>query len=704
MANENKYEQAIFKIPKIGTSPEDFIPVRDIKTVDSPSNNPPKYKNTEGKIIPLCPHEHNVSKYVVVKHPDGSFVGSDIGTVVPSKEIVIADRIVLSCSEPGCTWAYDETNRRGVTGLLPIILYLDTLIVEIKNRHNLSDGSISLLYDKGFEQKDFERLLEYLNLPDQTFAERRKSKSEIDEILDAGDSPEITTGRYKKYVNEFKEISSEQALVKGRMKFSVEYVIALADLLSQHTQYNKLVKRAFNDEEKTKLRKIYTDFRTKDYLIVKLLEKKTDHDIVSPNTWISILAQVYGLDEEVTRGITHFARTSDDVNDNICGELYMQAIGKWCSSISKLLSEFEKRAIQYSQLTCVAETHGQKAQLTTMGHIFANLAEQIKRHAESLLNEKKFVLDGKIGGAIGTDVDMKAACPEIDAQPMYKHIVEDLFGLEYIELGNDQASGSPGLAKVLDAMSNVDSIVQKAANDVWHYAARGLLSKNPKKGESGSSAMPQKINPYLAEGCEALMPIVNGEFNTIKTILATYRGQGDLRRSITIREGFHPIMLSIIGIERMISELNRYEASIVGMEEEIYRHGPKIVSSSIQNKLRAEGLSDAYDRIKDIVMKPYVTRDEIESYIMNNVDAGIIEEKVAKKIMGWLYSVMDLGGDMNKLYESSDKEKQLELLKKLEAKNKNEVRKELLGSAILDTYKMVENSGGTRRLLERYLN
>lgn len=576
-------------------------------------------------------------------------------------------------------------------------------IEELKGKHNLSDGSISLLYDKGFEEKDFKKLIEYLNLPDETFAERREKRSDLDKVLDAGDSPEITTGRYSKYTAAFNDISSEQALVKGRMEFAVEYVISLADMLGGNPSYKKLLERPFSDEEKTKLREIYVNYRTKDYLIAKLLENRTDHDVVSPNTWVTIYAQMLGLDEKVMRKIVHFSRTSDDVNDNVIGELYMDAIGKWCSSISKLLGELEKRASDYVEWTCAAETHGQKAQLTTVGNIFANFPEKIKKNANPLLNEKKFVVDGKIGGAIGTDVDMKAACPDINPQPIYKHLVEDVFGLQYVNLGNDQASGSPGLAEISDAICNINLIVEKTANDIWHYAQRGIFVKKTKKGESGSSALPQKANPFLAEGAEALIPIINDEFNIIKSILATYRGQGDLRRSITLREIFHPIMLSIIASERVVSELNRYEPSIIGIEEEIYRNGPKIISSAINNKLRSEGLPDAYDRIKDIVMKPYVTSQEIESYILNKSIEGVIEDGVAKKIVSWLHSVMDSGGILEGLYRSSDREKQLELIEELKNFNKNEVRKELLGSAIKDTYEMVENLRETRGLLQRYV-
>jgi len=578
------------------------------------------------------------------------------------------------------------------------------LIQELQQQHNFSDESIKFLMDKGFEQQEFQQLFDVMNLRDQTFIERRKEKSWIEKTLDRGDSEEITTGRYNRHVVAFKDISSEQVLVKGRMKFGIEYDIGLADLIGGNPKYSELIERPFNEEEKVKLRSIYENFRTKDFLAAKIIERKTKHDIVAVNTWIAIRAQQSGLDDRLLRRITHLARTSSDANTNVTGELYMRAIGRWASSLVSLLDVLGLYAEDYAEVTCVAETHGQDAQLTTLGYIYGNLAEQIKKHAKPFLEKNMLKLDGKIAGAIGTDVDMKTAFPDINPTSMYQNIVENVFGLRYVELGNDQDCSNAALSLALDTMVNVGMVIKKAATDTWIYASREILAKKTTKGESGSSAMPQKANPFLAEGCEALVSIFSNMINPIKEMIVAYREQGDLRRSITKREGFHPVMLSIISIERLISEMKKYKPNIVALEAEIYHSGPKIITSTISNILRAKGIHDAYDRIKEIVMKPDFSPGKILDYLNNLLIKEKIEIDTADDIEGMLYSVMDTEGYMKKLRESTDPDEQEELIDKLAEVNRNETRRELLGNAIEYTHRMVKRTEKTKELLLRYVN
>ena len=581
---------------------------------------------------------------------------------------------------------------------------LDELVVRLQQEHNFSDDSIALLKDKGLEQKEFQMLYEVMNLPDETFEERRKSRSWIDKMLDRGDSQEITTGRYERYVESFKDISSEQALVRGRMKFAVEYDISLADLIANDPRNDKkFIEQPFTDEEKSALRNIYQNFRTKDYLAAKIIERKTNQDIVAANAWVVIRAQQLGLDADLMRRVTHFARTSSDLNTNITGELYMKAIGKWTSALSRLVHELKSRAEKYATITCIARTHGQNAQFTTLGHIYANLAEQIKLHAKPLLGEEMLRLDGKIAGAIGTDIDMEASFPHLNFKTKYEQIVQGVFGLNYVELGNDQDCSNAALARALDTMVNVGYVLQKAATDVWLYTSRDMLAKQTKEGEAGSSIMPQKTNPFFAESCEALIEIVSGMINPIKKLVIAYREQGDLRRSITKREGFHPVMLSIIAIERLLGEIKNYEPNIIGIEAAIYHTGPKVASSVINNRLRAQGVSDAYDRVKDIVMKPYVQPSEVTTYIDGLVTGGKINPDIAKQMKGMLLSVMDTEGLMQKLQDSTDEKEQQGIVAQLTQINSDvKAREKLLGRAVGDTYKMVENAKGTCERLGRY--
>jgi adenylosuccinate lyase len=580
---------------------------------------------------------------------------------------------------------------------------LEELTQELREEHGFSNETISLLSDKGLGQKEFQRLREVLNLPNETFEERRKKKSWIERNTEEGDSEEITAGRYNKYLRAFKDISSEQALVQGRMKFAVEYVVALVKLLAEHPDYRQLVKRPFNGEEEEKLRSIYKNFYTKDFLATKIIESRTKHDIVAANTWVTVRAQQLGLDDNLMRRLVHFARTSADVNTNVVGELYTRAIGQWTESVISLLNELEKKAVEYAEATCVGETHLQDAQLTTVGHIYANIAEQIALHAEPLLKEEKLRLDGKIAGAIGTDADMMAAFPGLDTFSMYKTVVEDFFGLKCVELGNDQDCTNAALSQVLDTMINVDLKVKKAATDLSLYASRGIIGKITSKGESGSSVMPQKANPFLAEGCEALIPMASGEIPPLKDVIAAYREQGDLRRSVALREGFHPIMLKVIAIERLIEEMRNYKPNIIAIEKEVYEAGPKIISSQIQTFLKKEGIPDAYDRMKRIVMKPYVRAGEIRSYLDKMVNEEAITGDIASKVTSMLNSVMDMEGNMRELEGCSDPEYEGRIIERLTRANKNEVRKGLLGNAIANTYRMIVGIKGTKELLSRYI-
>lgn len=582
-------------------------------------------------------------------------------------------------------------------------LALDDVTLRLQKECGFSEKSISYLEEKGLGAAELTNLYASQILPDENYEQRNRRAGKLEKIINRGAAREITTGRYDRHVRPFDYISSEQALVQGRMKFAVEYMIELADLIGGHNHYAKFIPRKFNGVEKRKLRSIYKNFTTKDFAAAALIEGKTNHDIVAANTWVTIKAQQLGLDEDLVRRVVHFARTSADVNTNVTGELYTKAIGQWCSAIGDLLSELETRGRKYSDISCVAQTHGQDAQMTTVGHIYANMAEQIRQHLAPLIGHEMLKVDGKIAGAIGTDVDWKAAVPDVVPTKMYKKIVEKTFGLNFVEYGNDQDCSNASLARALDAMVNVGYEIKKSAADVWIYASRGMLAKITGKGESGSSAMPQKTNPFFAEGAEALESIANAMIAPIKEMMIAYREQGDLRRSITKREGFHPIMLSIIAVKRLIGEIKKYEPHVPAIEEGVYHSGPKVVSSALQTYLKVEGVSDAYDGIKDVVMKPFVGPDDVDKYIARLFGEGKINAEVVGVFSGMLHSVMDTEGIMGRLrVVGDDAEKTAELYKRLGESNRRPERHRVLGNAISHTGVMANRAQNTRDRIMRY--
>ena len=215
--------------------------------------------------------------------------------------------------------------------------------------------------------------------------------------------------------------------------------------------------------------------------------------------------------------------------------------------------------------------------------------------------------------------------------------------------------------------------------------------------------MPQKANPFFAESSEALQSILRGMINPIKEMIVAYREQGDLRRSITLREGYHPIMLSIISIERLIGEINKYDPNPIELEKEIYVAGPKIISSAIQTYLKAQGVSDAYDRIKEVVMNPFVKPEMLKDPIFKLMTDGKITSIQAEHIAKMIGSVMDNKNLLVRL-ENEYQTNMSGMLELFTEENKHPSRKIVLGKAKEYTQRIAQSiqEATNRSLIERY--
>ena len=515
---------------------------------------------------------------------------------------------------------------------------LEETINTLRNIHRFDSTTFAFLDDKGFGEREYIKMLDIMqNIPRISFKEHIEKISPIDSQLYALSAREFTDGRYSKLVEEFNEISSEQALMRERLHVQVEHIIELTDFMSTLPEEvrPKLFRGKFTTTERETLRDIYRNFSIQDAAAIKLIDTKTKHDVVAANTWLVVKAQTLGLEGNYLRAITHFARTSADINTNAISILYTAAMSEWTSALQNLMSNIQGLGTNNLHTTMLAQTHGQYAQFTTFGYELGCILNSMSGHGREFFLEEKFMLEGKMDGATGTDVDMiasigtaedRAVVTNINTDPrtFYKKLIEG-FGLAYSPIGNNQDTSNVEFIRMLNAMDNVGVIVQKLANDWWHYASRGLLQKRSEKGESGSSAMPQKQNPFDAESAEVLESMFSGYLTPLKHALAAYRTQGDLRRSMAMREAFHPIMLSIIAMKRLSDEIKKYTPNPIAMELEIYRdnNGLRVASSAIQSRLKAIGVEDAYDRIKELTMISSVNRLEIEEYL----DSLTIREK-----------------------------------------------------------------------------
>src|SRR4051812_24257111 len=232
---------------------------------------------------------------------------------------------------------------------------------------------------------------------------------------------------------------------------------------------------------------------------IKAIEEEVGHDVIAFVTVVSeTLAEKGSAD--VARHF-HFGLTSSDVLDT-AGALQLKAalrlIREEAKALAVLLCD---TALTYRDTVMVGRTHGVHAEPTTLGHKLAVWAFEMERNLERLAHAEEVAAVGKISGAVGTYANVD---PKVEA-------------LACEELGLKPAPASPQIvqrdrhAEVLSALAILGSTLEKIALEIRGAQRTEVreLAEPFGRGQKGSSAMPHKRHPILAErlcGMARLLP------------------------------------------------------------------------------------------------------------------------------------------------------------------------------------------------------
>ena len=215
------------------------------------------------------------------------------------------------------------------------------------------------------------------------------------------------------------------------------------------------------------------------------IEEETNHDVIA---FVSNVAET--VDSPVSRHF-HFGLTSSDVLDT-AGALQLRdaldLIGDEVKELALLLAEM---SLEHRETVMVGRTHGVHAEPTTLGHKLAVWAFEMERNLDRIGHAREVAAVGKISGAVGTYANVD---PKVEA-------------LTCEELGLSSAPASTQVvqrdrhAEVLAALAILGSTVEKIAVEVRGAQRTEVreLAEPFGRGQKGSSAMPHKRNPILAE-------------------------------------------------------------------------------------------------------------------------------------------------------------------------------------------------------------
>jgi adenylosuccinate lyase len=397
-------------------------------------------------------------------------------------------------------------------------------------------------------------------------------------------------GRYEKDVEHLKRFFSEYALVEMRTLVETRYLIALS-------QWGII--RPLTTQEKGILLGIYGStapitsggglFSNEERLYE--IEQEIRHDVKAVEYYLREQLAETPMADIVE--FVHFGLTSEDVDNLAFAILFNAAMRVWVvAQVENLVLALANLAQEYKRYPMLGRTHGQPAVPTTLGKELINFAVRLERELTKL---KSMELRGKLTGAVGNFNAHTLAFPEINWIEFSKHFVK-LLGLEP-DLFTTQVIPHDDLCEILDCVKRINSIIIGLDRDIWNYLSRGYLILEKKKGEVGSSTMPQKVNPIDFERSEGNLVIANGLLETLSRELPVNRLQRALADKYYLRVVGEAIGYSFLSWTATIRGLGKISANYDAMAMELTQHW-ETVAEGLQTVLRQEGVPNAYDLIK----------------------------------------------------------------------------------------------------------
>jgi adenylosuccinate lyase len=229
------------------------------------------------------------------------------------------------------------------------------------------------------------------------------------------------------------------------------------------------------------------------------IERTTDHDIIA---FVSQVAESVGPEGRYL----HLGLTSSDVVDTGLA-LQLRAAGtRLLEDADKLVEVLVVRARAEADTTMMGRTHSVHAEPTTFGLKVAGWAFEIDRGRRRLAGAVDEIGTGKISGPVGTYSHLD---PDIEAE------VLAALGL-HADPASSQIVQRDRHAALLTAIAILGGSLERIATEIRNlqHTEIGEVQEPFKVGQKGSSAMPHKRNPILAERISGLARLLRGYAQT----------------------------------------------------------------------------------------------------------------------------------------------------------------------------------------------
>jgi adenylosuccinate lyase len=226
------------------------------------------------------------------------------------------------------------------------------------------------------------------------------------------------------------------------------------------------------------------------------IERESQHDVIA---FLRSVTERMGPEGRWL----HYGLTSSDVLDTATAVVLRDAATVVETELTRLIEVVHRLALQYRETPMAGRSHGIHAEPITFGFKAAGWYAELGRDAERLARARIGISVGSISGAVGTHANVSA---EVE-----RRVLEGV-GLEP-DPAPTQVVSRDRHAELLTALAILGGTLERIAVEVRHLQRTEVAEAfEPfSGGQQGSSAMPHKRNPILAERVSGLARLLRAD-------------------------------------------------------------------------------------------------------------------------------------------------------------------------------------------------
>ncbi len=298
----------------------------------------------------------------------------------------------------------------------------------------------------------------------------------------------------------------------------------------------------------------------------------------------------------------HKGMTSRDLTENVEQLQVYRSLQILRIKVLATLHRMAQRADQWSELVITARTHNVAAQQTTMGKRMAMFGEELLLAFGALESvSQRYAVRG-LKGAVGTQMDQISLFDgNTDQALALEDAIAQHLGIPAKWTNVGQVYPRSLDYEVVSVLNQIASAPSSFAKTLRLMAGHETASEGFAPGQTGSSAMPHKMNSRSCERVNGFHTILKGYLTMATGLSGDQWNEGDVSCSVVRRVMLPDAFYAVDGLfETFLTILDQMDAYASVIEKENTYYRPFLLTTTIMMEAVKAGMGreEAHSLIK----------------------------------------------------------------------------------------------------------